>query len=85
MSLAKYSFLIAKFMIFITVKNRNKTCSKIKKTWDLLVTRKKSKGSRQKAFCKKFTEHAGKIPELGYLFNLIHYRKIQKKLFKIFL
>ena len=37
LSLAKYSFLIAKFMIFIIVKSRYKTCSKIKKTLDLLV------------------------------------------------
>ena len=36
-SFVKYSFPIAKFMVFITFERRDKTCSKFKKTWLLLV------------------------------------------------
>ena len=52
----------AKFMIFIKFKSRDKTCSKIEKTWFLLINQiakkqlsewKKSSSSRPEVFCKK--------------------------------
>ena len=49
-SFVKYSFPIAKFMVFITFERRDKTCSKFKKTWLLLVywaaKKKKKRKSR---------------------------------------
>ena len=49
-SFVKYSFPIAKFMVFITFERRDKTCSKFKKTWLLLVywAAKKKKKKKEK-------------------------------------
>ena len=62
-------------MIFITLKSRDKTCSKIEKTWFLLVYQKKSKSIHPKVFRKKFAEYAGKTIELQSFFKLVHWKK----------
>ena len=56
----KYSFPIAKFMVFITFERRDKTCSKFKKTWLLLVywVAKKKKKKRKSRISR--SEGSGK-------------------------
>ena len=57
----KYSFPVAKFMVFITFERRDKTCSNIEKNSFLLVhwvaknskTNEKTRSSRPEVFFKK--------------------------------
>ena len=58
-------------MVFITFKSGNQTCSKLEKTWFLLVHSKKPRSSHPKVFCTKFSEFAWRTPELESLFNIV--------------
>ena len=71
MTLANYSFPIAKF-IFIAFESCNKICLKMEKTWFLLVVHfKKISKQWSKGVLKKISEFAGKTTELQSLFNIV--------------
>ena len=57
---------VAKFMMFVTFENRNKTYPKIEKTWFLLVHWKKPRRCRSKIHSFRM-----KTPELEYIFNIV--------------